>query len=160
LAGGRVGGAAAATRGGTGGTARGQVRSPHRPNRGRPTVEELELAWAARKDEIMATQRRDGRRPWAWWAFELGEEQPQERWNPDGGPGGRIEGEGDETVRLAELGELTADELAALSEEANEAKLRIGTDSERISGGWRKYGVSLDQQTVDLWEAVESAMAA
>jgi hypothetical protein len=61
---------------------------------------------------------------------------------------------------LAELGALTADELAALREEVNEARLRIGTDSERTSGGWRKHGVSLDQQTVDLWEAVESAMAA
>ena len=127
------------------------------PTAGGPTAEELEVVWALRKDEIMATHRRDGRRPWAWWAFELGEEPPTERWNPGAGPGGRIEGAGDETVRLAELGELTADELAALREGANEAKLRIGTDSERISGGLRKHGTSVDQRAADLWEAVRAA---
>jgi hypothetical protein len=36
-------------------------------------------------------------------------------------------------VRLAELGELTADELAALRERANEARLRTGTPGEVLS---------------------------
>jgi hypothetical protein len=113
---------------------------------GEATVEDIELVWMLRRDEVMAGPhgRGDGTRPWAWWAFEAGEERP----------------DGDrEPVRLAELGELTAEELAALREEANEARLRIGTESERISGGWRKYGVSLDQQAVDLWETVESTVS-
>jgi hypothetical protein len=73
---------------------------------------------------------------------------------------GRMEGVGDETVRLAELGELTAEELAALREEANEARLRVGTDAERISGGGRNTpgAVSMDAQAVELWERVEAAL--
>lgn len=82
--------------------------------------------------------RCDGWRPWAWWAFEAGEQRP----DPDG-----------ETVRLAQLGELTAEELAVLREEALEARLRIGTDSELISNG-----TSLDQRAVQLAEAVERAL--
>jgi hypothetical protein len=72
---------------------------------------------------------------------------------------GRVEGVGDETVRLAELGELTAEELAALGEEANEARLRVGTDDEQISGGGRNTprAVSVDVRAVELWERVEAA---
>jgi hypothetical protein len=67
----------------------------------------------------------------------------------------------DETVRLAELGELTAAELAALHEAATEARLRIGTDSEKISGGWRQTpgAVSMDARDVELWERVEAALS-
>jgi hypothetical protein len=56
---------------------------------------------------------RAGCRPWGWWAFEAGERKPS--------------GNGAQAVRLAELGELRYDELAALRERANEAKTRIGT---------------------------------
>ena len=50
------------------------------------------------------------------------------------------------------------EEVAAIREAANEARLRVGTDAERISDGWRKYGVSLDQQAVELWEDVHAAI--
>ena len=96
---------------------------------GEATVGDIEVMWRLCRDEVMAGRqgRCDGRRPWAWWAFEAGEERP----------------EGDrEAVRLAELGELTADELAAFSAKRIEAKLRIGTGFERISGGGRDFGLS------------------
>jgi len=60
-------------------------------------------------------------------------------------------------VRLAELGELRPDELAALGEGATEARLRVGTPRERISGGNRESGVSVDAAAVALWDAVELA---
>jgi hypothetical protein len=93
-----------------------------------------------------------GTRPWGWWRFEIGEDPPR----PD--EAGVTDHRELEAVRLAELGELTSHELAALDEQANEARLRIGTDSERLSGGGREYGVSMDQRDVDLWEAVERAL--
>jgi hypothetical protein len=42
-------------------------------------------------------------------------------------------------------------------EEASEAKLRIGTTSERFSSGGREYGVPVDQRDVELWERVQAA---
>ena len=82
------------------------------------TFEDLEVAWRHHRDELLRRHAgRDGRRPWGWWEFEAGEEQPR--------------GD-DETVRLAELGELTDAELAALHERATEAGLRIGTPAERL----------------------------
>ena len=64
-------------------------------------------------------EHRSCARPWGWWAFEAGEEMPLKR--------------DEETLRLAEFGELTDVELAALRERANEAKLRVGTDREHVS---------------------------
>ena len=90
-----------------------------------------------------------GSRPWGFWRFELGEEPPR--------PDDLTDHRELEAVRLAELGELNSSELAALHEKANEARLRVGTMSERISGGWREHGVSMDQRDVDLWDAVERA---
>jgi hypothetical protein len=58
-----------------------------------------------------------------------------------------------EAIRLAELGELRPDELAALHERANEAKTRIGTPSELLSDG-----KSLDRRCVGLYERVEDAL--
>lgn len=85
-------------------------------------------------------------RPWGWWAFKADEPMP------DGREG--------EAVRLAELGELDDAELAALRERANEARLRIGTDRERVSGGSLKTpgAYSVDGREVELWEAVEAAL--
>jgi hypothetical protein len=130
---------------------------------GEYTAEELEVLWPLHRDKIMAGPqgRHHGTRPWAWWAFEAGEPRPEERWIPsEWGPFGRMEGVGDETVRLAELGELTAEQLAALREGATEAKLRVGTAEERISGGGRNTpgAVSMDAQDVELWERVEAAL--
>jgi hypothetical protein len=48
--------------------------------------------------------------------------------------------------------------LAELEENANVARARIGTTAERFSGGGRQYGVPVDQQDVDLWEAVKAAL--
>jgi len=108
------------------------------------TDKDVELGWHYRRKQMMADHGRShGRPPWGWWWFEAGEEQPRP-WAA-------------ETVRLAELGELTSEELAALQEKANEARLRVGTDAERISGGGRENGVSMDQRAVDLWDAVERA---
>jgi hypothetical protein len=48
----------------------------------------------------------------------------------------------------------------ALREAANEARLRIGTDSEHSSGGWRGTpgAVSVDARDVEMWERVEAAL--
>jgi hypothetical protein len=81
-----------------------------------------------------------GTRPWAYSVFDLGEEKPQD-------------GSDAEAIRLAELGELRPDELAALHERANEAKTRIGTPSELLSDG-----KSLDRRCVGLYERVEDAL--
>jgi hypothetical protein len=55
-------------------------------------------------------------------------------------------------LRLAELGELRPDELAAVRERANEARLRVGTAAERISGGGRDSSgaVSMDARAAEL----------
>jgi hypothetical protein len=117
------------------------------------TDKDLELGWRYRAKQIMEDHRGPhGTRPWGWWVFEAGEDPPEPGEDDD-----LTEPRAVEAVRLAELGELTGEELAALGEQANEARLRVGTDSERISGGWRQYGVSIDQRDVDLWEAVERA---
>ena len=109
------------------------------------TDEDLELGWRYRGEQIMEDYRGVlGTRPWGWWKFAAGEEKP-------------ASDRGAEAVRLAELGELRADELAALRERANEAKLRIGTPRERVSGGGVPHGVSVDVRDVELFEAVTAA---
>lgn len=119
--------------------------------------EDLRVGWDVYGEALMEERHPAGTRPWGWWAFVVGEPRPEPRWNQ---AARRLEDPHVETARLAELGELTPEDLAALREDANEAKLRVGTDSERISGGWRKHGVSLDQQAVELWETVESTVGA
>lgn len=79
------------------------------------------------------------------------------RWDPKT----RTEaGQADEAVRLAELRELTDAELAVPRERATEAWLRIGTDAEHISGGWRqtRVAVSMEARDVELWERIETAL--
>jgi len=106
-----------------------------------PTVEELGVAWELHGARLMADYNGPpGTRPWAWWTFNLGEEMPQGGWDA-------------EAIRLAELGELRPDELAALHERANEAKTRIGTPGELLSDG-----KSLDRRRVELYERVEEAL--
>jgi hypothetical protein len=65
-----------------------------------------------------------------------------------------------QALRLAELGELTDAELAALRERATEARLRIDTGRERVSGGnlGSPGAVSLDRRAVELFERVEEAL--
>jgi hypothetical protein len=83
-------------------------------------------------------------RPWAWWVFDRGEEKPRSQVA--------------EAVRLAELGQLTDDELAVLRERADEARLRVGTARERVSGGslTSPGAISMDQEAIALFEAVRA----
>jgi hypothetical protein len=116
------------------------------PAEGGLTVEELSVAWEVERAGVM-DRLRVGSRPWAYWWFELGEDKPRNT--------------AAEAVRLAELGELGAGELAALRERATEAGLRVGTPAERVSGGSLSgRGVSMDARAVELWEAVRRAVAA
>jgi hypothetical protein len=109
-------------------------------------VEQLAVAWEIARERLMRQRFEKPalpcRRPWAWWQFDAREAVP----DFDG-----------ETLRLAELGALRDEEFAALREAANEARPRIGTTSERISGGNRETGVSLDVRAVELWDAVREA---
>ncbi len=110
-------------------------------------LDELEVAWELLRDAIMSGPqgRRDGRRPWAWWHFDAGEEMPER---------------GDEPVRLAQLGELTREEFAALREKANEARLRVGTSGERIAALGTALEQRPDREAVELLERVEAARQA
>ena len=111
---------------------------------GELTVDQLEVAWELERERMLREYRGPaGTRPWAFWWFNLGEEMPHD-WAA-------------EAVRLAELGELRDDELAALRERANEAMLRIGTTRERVSGGGLPHGVSVDARAVELFEALTAA---
>jgi len=100
---------------------------------------ELEVAWASVGHRLMEEHAQVGWRPWGWWVFEAGEDQPPDKES--------------EAVRLAELAVLTADEVAALAERANEARMGHGTPRERISDG-----DSVDLAAVELFEAVERAL--
>jgi hypothetical protein len=109
--------------------------------------EELRAAWAADRDEIMRSYlagdrltARAGRRPWPFWRFDLGEDQP--------------EGD-DEPIRLAELGLLSSEELAVLKRWADEARPRIGT--EREQKGTREHPFWPNRRAVALWDAIERA---
>jgi hypothetical protein len=121
------------------------------------TEAELEFGWERHGRELLEGNTRPGARPWGWWRFVAGEDQPRDRWNSEIG---QVEDYGLETIRLAELGELSDDELAAIRERANEGRARIGSDDERISGGWRNTSgaVSLDVQAVELCNAVQAAV--
>jgi hypothetical protein len=108
-----------------------------------PTVDDLALAWELQGEEVMSDYHgAPGTRPWAYWTFDLDQPQPS-GWDA-------------EAVRLAILGLLEPGELAALRERANEARLRVGTDRERISGGNRESGVSVDAAAVEVWERVSA----
>jgi hypothetical protein len=113
------------------------------PTEGELTVEQLELAWEAYGAEVM----RDcsgvglpGTRPWGYWRFELREDRP--------------DGDG-EPIRLAELGLLRDEEIAAIAERANVGRTRIGTTAEHISGDGRYRP---DVLAVELHEAVKRAL--
>jgi hypothetical protein len=116
---------------------------------GELTVEQLEVAWEVERDSLMDHCRRNpnpGWRSWGWWQFEAGEEMPR--------------GRDAETLRLAELGELRDDELAALQERANEARLRVDTGGERISAFRTDFEQRPDRDAVALHARVEAALRA
>jgi hypothetical protein len=83
------------------------------------TDTELERGWrlyGKRLTEDGHPRSMPGFRPWGWWRFEAGREEPPRH---------------DEAVLyLAERGELRDHELAAIAERANEGKPRIGTPAE------------------------------
>lgn len=91
-----------------------------------------------RNREALLHSAKPGQRPWATWHLEIGERRPS---TPEA-----------EAIRLAELGLLSRGEVAAISERGTEAKLRIGTDAELISGG-----TSIDAEAVELAGAVRAA---
>jgi hypothetical protein len=93
------------------------------------TEAQLKRGWTMFRSKLMP-RHHYGRptRPWGWWKFEAGEDQPR--------------GFDAQTLRLAELGELRDDELAAVRERAYEARLRIGTGSEHISAKGHRYGAA------------------
>ncbi len=70
------------------------------PLEGGPSEGQLHRGWRAFRDELMRDRADGGRvagsRPWAYWHFELGEDPPEEL--------------DEQTVRLAEIGKLTARE--------------------------------------------------
>jgi hypothetical protein len=101
--------------------------------------------------------RHGGTRPWAWWVFEAGEEQPSPVWDSETR---QWRGRATRPCGWSSLGELTDAGLAVLREHANEARLGMGTRAERISGGWRDMAgaVLVDAKAVELWERVEAAL--
>jgi hypothetical protein len=115
-----------------------------------PPDEVLELIWERDGERAHGRPRGPAGRAGGsgYWRFVLGEEMPR----------------GDaEAVRLAELGDLRDEELAALHGRASGARTRIGTAREQWNSGHRPdCGCcrSIDQQHVDLWEMVEAVVRA
>jgi hypothetical protein len=71
------------------------------------TEEQLEIGWAMEGEKLMESCRANANpcwRPYGHWRFGLGEEPP--------------EGEAEQARRLAELGELSDDELSELEHRA------------------------------------------
>jgi hypothetical protein len=101
-----------------------------------PEREDLEAAWSYFGEQIMgeAHPRPVGWRPWGWWVFEQGEDRPERD---------------AEEVRLAELGELTDEEVAKLAEDANVARPRIGTPREHKGPNFFP-----DRRAVEVYERV------
>lgn len=93
----------------------------------------LELAWEAYRTEIMQgwhyPRVKAGFRPWAFWAFDLNEEEPEE-W-------------ADCVLRLAELGLLQDSELRDLAEE------RTWTDSSDGSSHTDEEAVALYERVIE-----------
>ena len=115
------------------------------------SVDDLAVAWVHHRDTVMEEYVGPRcTRPWGFWRFELGEEPPRPTWNSDAR---KLDNPHAETLRLAEVGELTDAELAALRERANEARLRVGTDRERLADS-----KSVDAPSIELWEQVRELM--
>jgi hypothetical protein len=70
--------------------------------------EELAELWELRRDELLARDALPGSRLWAFWHFDLREDEPRE---PD-----------DAAIRLQELGLFRDEERAEVKEKANEGR--------------------------------------
>jgi hypothetical protein len=86
-------------------------------------------------------------------SFELGEEPPRD-------DGEKIPFPFRQAIRLAELGDLQPEEVAALAERAAKAKARIdkGWHYEHISALGTDMERFTDRETVAAWEKVEKAL--
>jgi hypothetical protein len=112
------------------------------PAGSRYTEDELELAWAAYAEELGLGKGRPGLRSWAFWKFQVGREPPDDN---------------DQPIRLAELGLLRDDEVAALAEGASEAAMRLGTADQYL--GSVDGAEPHDRGVVERFEAVKRALA-
>ena len=147
-------------------------RSPHRTNSMFGDDDERRQAWEERREAIMeeylTPPSSPGQRPWAWWEFEAGrpdhlEPYPdldhfldREHWSEDEEAEAYDNYENEPIIWMAANGHLTPDELAAITERANEARPRIGTDDEHYGSG----GIDrADKRAVKLAEAVSEALA-
>src|SRR5690242_21149238 len=70
------------------------------------TIDQLRVAWSVERERLMRGEHPPGKRPWAFYHFDLGDPMPASGH--------------DEAVRLAELGLLTDRELAAFGKRAIE----------------------------------------
>jgi hypothetical protein len=133
------------------------------------TDQERREAWEARRDEIMAEYLSPpfttGHRPWAWWEFEAGRDEHlidlsdvlHFRGSEDDQAALLDEYETEPVIWLAEHGHLSHAEIEQIRKEADEARPRIGTESEHIGSGGLDRA---DRRAVALWEAVERALPA
>ena len=109
-------------------------------------AEDLAVGWRIHGAEIMAGwQRQHGSRPWGWWVFEKGEEPPPRE------PGAN-------EIRLAELGELTEEECAALAKRAAEARAQLETGVKYYVATGAGRRLDFEQQAIDRWERVQEAI--
>ena len=124
---------------------------------GEYSEDQLRIAWEVERDRLMEHDRNNpatfATRPWAYWKFELGEEPPRD-------DGEKIPYPFREAIRLAELGDLQPDEVAALAERAAQAKTRIdkGWHYERISALGTDMERFSDRETVAAWEKLAKAL--
>ena len=80
-----------------------------------------------------------GWRSWAYWRFRLGEEPPDDRRR--------------ESIRLAELGELTPEEIAEIAVDAERCREFLAEGGPFYHGS--EHGA---RERVELYEAVERAL--
>jgi hypothetical protein len=124
---------------------------------GEYTEDQLRIAWEVERDRLMEHDRNNpatfATRPWAYRKFELGEEPPRDDRE-------MIPFPWREAIRLAELGDLQPNEVAALAERAAESKTRIdkGPHYEHISAPGTDMERWSDRETVAAWEKVEKAL--
>ena len=134
------------------------------------TEEELEIGWEHHRERLMAQEAErpflPGSRPWGWWYFEAGREPhlapyPSSVFHSEGTDeeylGALREYQFEPVLWLAEHGHLRDDEVAALAEKANEARIRIDAGGGRIAGG-PGGGVPVDRWAIELYETVREAL--
>jgi hypothetical protein len=108
--------------------------------------EELAEGWRLYGDAIMEEWgRTHASRPWGWWVFEQGEDPPELA------PGAK-------EIQLAELGELTAEEIEEIAERAVEARAVIESGIKSYVATGRGGPINFEQEAVDLWDRVQELL--